>query len=560
MGATDIFGRLATSIFRNEPFPPLFKACHDIFKGGVLLALPALLAVGLVQHSSKYFRLPRGFYRLDTIFLVLAFMVLARIKTVEGLRYCPPGEWGKLLGLDRIPEVKTLRDKIDILSKEGEAKAWAGELSRDWMKADPVAAGILYIDGHVRVYHGHQTELPRHYVSRQKLCQRATTDYWVNAMDGQPFFVVNKAIDPGLLQVLENEIVPRLESEVPSQPDLFELAQDPYKHRFTMVFDREGYSPGFMKRMRVKGIACINYKKFPGDAWPEEEFTRQAVKLADGNVVEMRLAERGVLLDGNSWVREIRKLTASGHQTSIISTDYQRDYGPVAAAMFARWSQENFFGYMRQHYNLDRLADYSIEEISETETVVSPQYREVDGEVRKHVNRLNRKRREFGAIMLEGEIEPGKVEGYQQKKAGLQEEVAVLEQTVADLKECRKRTPQHVSMADLPAEDRFKRLGTQSKYLIDTIKMIAYRAETAMAGIVRETMSRTDDARSLLRAIYATEVDLLPDYEAETLTVRLHQLANRSSGRTVRHLCGELNATKTTFPGTNLRLVYELVT
>jgi AcrR family transcriptional regulator len=116
-------------------------------------------------------------------------------------------------------------------------------------------------------------------------------------------------------------------------------------------------------------------------------------------------------------------------------------------------------------------------------------------------------------------------------------------------------------MADLPPEDRFRQLGTQSKHLIDTIKMIAYRAETAMASIVRETMSRADDdARSLLRAIYAAEVDLLPDYERETLTVRLHQLANRSSGKTVQHLCGELNATRTTFPGTNLRLVYELVT
>lgn len=559
MGATDTLGRIAVSLFKCEAFPPLFAAGLDISNGGVLLALPALLAVGLLNHSAKYFELPRGYYRLDTIFLLLAFMALARIKTPEELRYCPPGEWGKLLGLDRIPEVKTLRDKVKILAGEGYPRLWAGELCQDWMEMDPEAAGILYIDGHVRVYHGSQTELPRHYVSRQKLCQRATTDYWVNAMDGQPFFVVNKAIDPGLLRVLEDEIVPRLEAMVPCQPDLFELARDPYRHRFTLVSDREVYSPGFMKRMRVKGIACLTYKKFPGGEWPEEEFTRQSVKLSDGQVVEMRLAERGVWLEKDLWAREIRKLAESGHQTSIVSTDYQRDYGPIAAAMFARWSQENFFRYMRQQYNLDRLADYSTEEISGTETVVNPQYREIDGEVRKHVNILHRKQCEFGAIMLE-EIEPEKVEAYQREKGELREEIAALEQTVADMKACRKQTPRHVAMADLPPEDRFRRLGTQGKHLIDTIKMIAYRAETAMTGIVREKMSRTDDARSLLRAIYATEVDLLPDYETETLTVRLHQLANRSSGKIVQHLCGELNATRTTFPGTNLRLVCELVT
>jgi hypothetical protein len=74
----------------------------------------------------------------------------------------------------------------------------------------PESTGVLYIHGHVRVYNGSQTELPRHYVARQQLCLRATTDYWVNAMDGQPFFMVNKAVDPGLRKVLEHEIVPRL--------------------------------------------------------------------------------------------------------------------------------------------------------------------------------------------------------------------------------------------------------------------------------------------------------------------------------------------------------------
>lgn len=94
---------------------------------------------------------------------------------------------------------------------------------------------------------------------------------------------------------------------------------------------------------------------------------------------------------------------------------------------------------------------------------------------------------------------------------------------------------------------------------IVTIKMIAYRAETAMAQIVREKMTRHDDARSLPRAIYQTEADLTPDQQAKTLTVRLHRLANASSDEAVRHLCSEINATETTFPGTDLRIIYQLV-
>ncbi len=112
---------------------------------------------------------------------------------------------------------------------------------------------------------------------------------------------------------------------------------------------------------------------------------------------------------------------------------------------------------------------------------------------------------------------------------------------------------------ELPKEARFDRLSTQSKHLIDTIKMVAYRAETAMARILRQKMTRHDDARSLLRAIYNTEVDMNPDRDAKTLTIRLHPLANNSSDQAVRHLREELNRTETVFPGTDLRLIYELV-
>jgi hypothetical protein len=90
------------------------------------------------------------------------------------------------------------------------------------------------------------------------------------------------------------------------------------------------------------------------------------------------------------------------------------------------------------------------------------------------------------------------------------------------LKAQRKATPGHIPFKELPPEARFDRLSTQSKHLIDTIKMIACRAETGMAQILHQKMARHDDARSLLRAIYSTEVDLLPDLQAKTLTITLH--------------------------------------
>jgi chromosome segregation ATPase len=205
------------------------------------------------------------------------------------------------------------------------------------------------------------------------------------------------------------------------------------------------------------------------------------------------------------------------------------------------------------------LVDYGTEEIPDTIPVVNPEYRRLDGQVRSTNGQLARKRAVFGGLTLNGEIEPKKVAAFEHQKAALQEQIETLRRELDKLKAQRKALKRHITIAELPEEERFQQLSTQSKQLIDTIKMVAYRAETAMVQMAREVMQREDDARSLLRALYCTEADMVPDEKAGTLTVRVHHQASRSADAIIHHLCDELNQTETIFPGTSLRLVYELV-
>ncbi len=497
VGAQDVLGRVAASIGDLESVAPEFQAVVDVPKGGVLFALPALLAMGLLKYTEQFFKLPKGYYGLDSLLLLLAFMALTRLKSIESLRYSAPGEWGKLLGLDRIPEARTLRNKVHLLTQDDQAKGWSAELCRYWMELATEQAGVLYIDGHVRVYNGQQTQLPKHHVARQKLCLRATTDYWVNAMDGQPFMVINKVVDPGLIKVIENDIVPELEERVPRQTERTSAATLPYPHKFTLVFDREGYSPEFMARMKTKQVAVLTYHKHPGENWPESEFNEQTLILPMGETTQVKLAERGVCLSNGLWVREIRKLSERGHQTAVLATDYQANLTVIGARMFARWSQENYFKYMREHYGLDKLADYSTEEITEPMQVVNPAYRDLDGKVRSQVGKLSRMMAQFGAMHFEGTLDDEELVVFMRKKATLQEEIEQQKKAVEALKSARKETPHHIDIKDLPEDQKFKQLGTQSKHLIDTIKMMAYRAETAMANSLRSSMSHPDEVRTL---------------------------------------------------------------
>jgi len=547
----------ALGVLRQAPVQ--FESAADVPLGGVLWALPALLAEGLLRHSRKLFTLPEGFYPLETIFLVLAFMALVRVRSLEALRYEPPGEWGQLVGLDRIPEVRTLRQKLDQLCpRPGVATTWSSQLAREWMADQPENDGVYYADGHVRVYHGKLAKLPRHYVARQKLCLRGTTDYWINALDGRPFFLVSRPVDPGLIEVLRSEIVPRLLEDAPGQPAAAALALDPLLHRFTLVFDRAGYSPAFFAEQKAQRVAVITYHKFPGQDWPQAEFSSQPLVLANGESVTLCLAERGTCLSNGLWVREIRQREESGHQVSVLATDYRSELRPIAVRMFARWTQENFFKYMREHYAIDRLVEHGTEPLPETTLVVNPAWRKLDSQIRRAQALRERDHAAFGALSLSATPEAPELEAWQQQKARLHQTITTRQSQLEELKAQRKETPRHLTLKELPPAEQFPRLRAERKHFVDTIKLIAYRAETALVGTVRETLARSDDARALVRELMRTTADLHPNLEQKTLTVCLHPLPSRLQDQAVRHLAEELTATETVFPGTDLRLIFKL--
>lgn len=222
--------RVLASIGELTDASAKFEASKDVSYGGLLFALPALLASGLLKNIQDYFKLPDGYYSIRQMFLVLGLTLLLRVKSIERIKYLYSGELGKLLGLDRIPEIRTIRRKMDYLGEYGKGRDWSLELSRDWMEEFPEIAGVLYVDGHVRVYYGEKVILPRRYVSRYM------TDYWINDIYGQPFFVIRSPFNDGLLSTLKREIVPRLLQDVPGQPSLTELEDNKLKYRFLLVF------------------------------------------------------------------------------------------------------------------------------------------------------------------------------------------------------------------------------------------------------------------------------------------------------------------------------------
>jgi hypothetical protein len=534
---------------------PMFEQSQALCGAGILFLLPALLSQGLLKTKEVYQLPPSHYYGLESVVLTLSFMALARIKNPEQLKLCKPGEIGRIIGLDRVPEVKCLREKIKALSDQQQSVHLNNLLIEQWYQGDTKDdAEFLYIDGHVRIYYGSKANLPSKFVSRQKLCLSATTEYWVNDARGLPVMMVMGELTEKLQTAIEHSIIPQLvEAKLLSR-----AIEEGNKPQCTFVFDREAYEPEFFHRLwRVYKIAIITYRKNVKDKWHVNNFESSNVKVL-GQVVNMDLCEQKTELGGYHF-REIRRLGISGHQTAIITTHPEIETTKVAGRMFARWSQENFFRYLIQDYDFDKMVSFGVETIDLEKTVVNPVYRKFSHQLKKLREKKQRISSKFYPLVeqvIEGDLEemPEITDKQMQYKLLLEQYSKEEEQ----LLEQRKKHQPRITLAQMPDQERYNKLKTESKILMNVIKMICYRAESAVASLITPYLENAEnEKRMLVKQIIESNADLIPDYQSNTLTLTLYSLSAPRYNFAAIKLAELLNQTETIFPGTNLRMIFK---
>jgi len=525
---------------------PQFVAAEAVRYGGAMLALPAMLALGLLEAGEQaYGSLKNGFYGLRATLLILTFMALLRLRTPEQLQGHPPGELGVLLGLDRAPEVKTLRRKLWELTARQQAAQFSRVLTQRWVSENAESVGLLYVDGHVRPYHGSAHKLPKAWVARRRLCMPATTDIWVNQQDAQPLFVVSAAANDKLLAMLRQEILPQVRELVGER-------------RVTIAFDREGWSPKFFQEVFAQGFDVLTYRKGAYAQWPKRAF-RKVEALIDGRPVSYQLAERSMRVLPGFRMREVRRLCDNGHQTSIVTTRTDWPIEVVAYRMFERWTQENFFRYMRQHFALDALVNYQVESADPERTIPNPERKELAKALRASRAALKELEQAYGQqARANPEAQRPTMRGFKIAQAKLSRQLREAEAKCEQLQARFAQLPKRVPLKAVLDEAQIVRLAPEAKHLTDTIKMLAFRAETALVRCLTLNGVRTeDDGRALVREMLLSSADIVPQAQDQRLLVRVHSLANPRHNKALTKLCETLNALAFRYPGTDLTLFYE---
>jgi hypothetical protein len=260
-------------------------------------------------------------------------------------------------------------------------------------------------------------------------------------------------------------------------------------------------------------------------------------------------------------VREIRKKSASGHQTSVITTNYMLSIVNICIFMFSRWCQEIFFKYMVESFDIDSITSYQKKPIPVTSLVVKPEYKELDRQHKKLLNLLHQCKIKYTEIsLIDKEMTEKEMERYTKKKSEKQTEIEDLEKQKKDIILKKKNTDRKISFSDLDDNQKFDTAVNERKFFLDTIKIIAYRAETAMCNSIKKQMSTPSEARSLMRKLYSADADIETDNDNNLLIVKIHNTNHWADDKILQKLCDNLNETQTVFPSTNLTLQFKLVT
>jgi len=540
----------------GEGAEPVFAPGARYPLAGLLLALPALEATGLLEGARQvYGRLRDGYYGLAATLLTLVFLALAGEPRAEGATRVPPAALGRVLGLDRAPEVKTIRRKLGELAAAGKAADLIMALARRHAAARPQALGFLYVDGHARAYYGTR-DVQKTHIARLKFPAPATGETWVTDQDGEPVFMVAAEPSDSLAGELRR-LLPQLRQVVGEG------------RRVTVCFDRGGWSPALFADITAAGFDLLTWRKGPASDVPAGEFTtitcaddrgrEHAWDLADttitltiregprkGQAVSLRQVTRRVPARGGG-TRQIHALTS---RTDLAA-------GEVCWRLTSRWREENYFRYARTHFALDALDSHAATPDDPGRLVPNPAKKAAAAQVR-HAEILAaaaQAQRDASLAALRNPAPGQPVTITNQMINALDVPVEAAWAGLHAAQDAAAAVPARIRLGEIAPD--MVRLEAEVKQITHAIRMAACNAETTLARGLNGHYARAgDEAYALIREALTVSGDIIPGHRE--LLIRLDPLTAPRRTQALAALCDQINQAQARYPGTDLVLRYEV--
>ena len=520
-----------------------------------------------------------AFYELRNLVMTLLMMALLRIKRPEHLRSYHPVSLGRILGLDRIMEVKTLRRKlhtlatqprgVELMDKLAEARS-----SLPLLKPEDVWR-TTYLDGHVQAYWG-KMRIGQTWSATANRTVKGRTDTWVNIEGQRPLFYITASFNQGMKEAVRK-----------SHPKIVEMLGE----NVILVFDRELWDTAFLKELDQLGLHFITYRKGAFPLLPEEQFPIQPTKIRNRqyshapidhqqsyNLHEQtydettgRTKKRKI---GEVGFREIRILRDNGKQIAVVTnlTAEEQTNEAVIERIGGRWgNQENVFKYMIQEFSLDALLEYNRadgpecratdQQIPDEVDHPNPKYNKITKELKRLGNERKKLLAKYGLVYEElgekAEQEEAEREKMLKKLAKLRQGAdgkrldeinAQIEQSQSNRGETKQR--------ESVAEAGYSKLRSGIKQIADTVKISAYHLESRLYEMLGPHYANTEkEGRKLLAAAMRSSGTIR--LEGKKIVVNLEEQASPNRTAAIDALCRDLTERQARYPGTELVIEFD---
>jgi hypothetical protein len=524
---------------------PLFEDARGVREVGALLAIPVLSQQGIFVDALEVFHgIGPAFYGLRTTVVCLCLMMVLSLCRPQHVMRREPGELGRLIGLDRSPEVKTLRRKVNDLAAQGKSLQLMEARARRRLASDD---GQLwaYVDGHVLVYSG-QRQLREHHVTRLRAARPSVIDYWVNQPDGEPLLVITSPPQEGLVRQVP-QVIRQLRGLAPGRP-------------LTVINDREGWSPKMFAEIKdMPGVHFLTYRKATANRklpkLPIHRFSTHQWQSRD-RAVSYELADNHVRIpyrDGKTvkWVelRQITRRKKTGKQTHILTDDFDKPAAELAYRMFCRWSQENYFKYGGQHRDLDALVSHRMEPADGSRMVPNPKRKKLKAKIVSLQSMLRQTHEEFGRRRL--------ADGETLDEEAFASHTEAIQHSIARLRKRIDALPSKLALKDTDKGKAMVQPDREHRRMMHVFRICAEGAELALLELLRPHFADWQhEGRDLVRNILHSTGNIR--VTQTHLHVEVLPLASPHKTQALDALCEKLTSLETPFPGTNLTMAFSV--
>jgi transposase len=540
----------------GEGAGPVFAPGARYPLAGLLLALPALEETGLLEGAREvYGRLRDGYYGLAATLLTLVFLALAGEPRAEGATRVPPAALGRVLGLDRAPEVKTIRRKLGELAAAGKAADLIMALARRHAAGRPQALGFLYVDGHTRAYYGTR-DVQKMHIARLKFPAPATGETWVTDQDGEPVFMVAAEPSDSLAGELRR-LLPQLRQVVGQG------------RRVTVCFDRGGWSPALFADITGAGFDLLTWRKGPVPDVQADAFT--TITCADDRAREHHydLADTKITLTISQGprkgqtvsLRQVTRRVPARHggtrQIHALTSRTDLAAGELCWRLTSRWREENYFRYARTWFALDALDSHAATPEDPGRKVPNPAKKAAAAQVRRAeiLAAAAGAQRDTSLAALRNPPPGQPVTITNQMLNALDTPVEAAHHELEAAQDAAAAVPARIRLGEIAPD--MVRLEAEVKQITHAIRMAAYNAETTLARALNGHYARAgDEAYALIREALTTSGDIIPGHGE--LLIRLDPLTAPRRTQALAALCDQLNQAQACYPGTDLVLRYEV--